>query len=184
MKRIFIAIKTEPGKIFLSLLADLKKTLVNEKITWVNPENMHLTLHFLGDTPDDKINDLSRSVAQKISGFGEFSFYLRGTGVFKSFNDPKVIWTGIKDPETIYDINSQIINGLTDAGISVNDRSFKPHVTLGRLRRIKDRDILIQAVEKYHDYLIQEVNVSEVILFESILKETGAVYKPLAEFRL
>ncbi|MCJ7448442.1 MAG: RNA 2',3'-cyclic phosphodiesterase [Bacteroidales bacterium] len=184
MKRIFIAMEVEPGDALLRMLSSLKSLLGNEKIKWVDPGNIHLTLAFLGDTEDDRIKVAGIMLKNTCSGFGEFDFTLTGAGVFKNYNDPKVIWTGIEESEKLIKLNDIINTGLKDTGFKVEDRQFRPHLTLGRIRFIKDIEGLKSVIERYQNNSIQKVHVKEVILYESILKPTGPVYRPLGKFRL
>ncbi|OFY68458.1 MAG: 2'-5' RNA ligase [Bacteroidetes bacterium RBG_13_43_22] len=184
MKRIFIALKVEPEGNLLRMISSLRSVLGNEKINWVDLSNIHLTLAFLGDTGEERIKMADIAVRQKCSGFGVFSFNLSGTGVFKNFRDPRVIWTGIGECEKLIKLNDLIMTGLKDTGFKFEDRPFRPHITLGRIKFIKDPSLLESALEKYRDAHFQTVPVKEVILYESILKPAGPVYKPLGRFRL
>jgi 2'-5' RNA ligase len=184
MKRIFIAIKIEPDADLLRMISLLRSLLANDKITWVDPSNIHLTLAFLGDTDEEKIKVAGIAVNQSCSGFGEFSFRLSGTGVFKNFSDPRVIWTGIGESGKLIRLNDLMMTRLKDTGFRIEDRPFRPHITLGRIKFIKDPDILKTALEKYRYTDFQKVPVKEVILYESILKQTGPVYKILSTYDL
>ena len=184
MKRIFIAIKIEPENNLLRIHSSLKSLLVSEKINWVDPANVHLTLAFLGDTEEDRIKVAAIMLKQKCTGFGEFDFNLSGTGVFKDYRDPRVIWIGINESEKLAELFGRIKTGLEDSGFKTEDRHFRPHITIGRIKSLKNVVALKSAVEKYRDSEIQRVTVQEVILYESILKPTGPVYKPAGIFKL
>ena len=184
MKRIFIALKINPGESLLRIHSSLKAVLGGERINWTDPSNMHLTLAFLGDTGDEMIKAVSIMLKQKCTGSGEFSFSLRGSGVFKNYRDPRVIWIGIENNEKLLKLNADISIGLKDAGFTLEDRPFRPHITLGRIKSIRNTDILKSSLEKYQDAFIQEVPVREVILFESILKPSGPEYRPEGKFSL
>jgi len=184
MQRIFIAIKIEPENNLLRLHTSLKALLGNEKINWVDPANIHLTLAFLGDTEEERIKVASIMLKQRCTGFGEFDFNLTGTGVFKDFRDPRVIWIGIQESGKLVELYTSIKAGLTDTGFKIEERPFRPHITIGRIKFLKNRETLKSFVEKYRDTNIQKVIVKEVILYESILKPGGPVYKPVGIFRL
>jgi RNA 2',3'-cyclic 3'-phosphodiesterase len=184
MKRVFIAVKIDPEQTLMRISASLKSILGGEKINWTDPSNIHLTLSFLGDTEDELIKVVSIMLKQKCTGFGEFGFNLSGTGVFKNYRDPRVIWIGIEHSDKLIQLNDQIVTGLKDAGFKPEERQFKPHLTLGRIKSISNIDTLRSALEKYQDTKIQEVEVKTVILFESILKPTGPVYRSIGEFSL
>jgi 2'-5' RNA ligase len=184
MKRIFVAIKIEPEGLLLRTISSLRSLLGNERITWVDPASIHLTLVFLGDTEEERIKVADIAVRQQCSGFGKFSFKLKGTGVFKNFRDPRVIWTGIEECERLASLNGLIMTGLKDTGFKLEDRPFKPHITLGRIKFIKDPRLLESALERYRETYFQKVDINEVILFESILKPAGPIYRPLGRFVL
>lgn len=184
MKRIFIAIKIDPEPLFISMNSTLRSLLANEKINWVDPANLHITLAFLGDIEDERITMTSIILKKICTDFREFRFILRGSGIFKNYNDPRVIWCGIDQSEEIITLNDKIMTGLIDAGFKFEERQFKPHITIGRIKMIRNKELLKEAVEKFQSTFKQEVFVREVILFESILKPSGPVYKPTGRFKL
>lgn len=184
MKRIFIAVKVYPEVELLRIISSLQALLGAERIKWVDPANIHLTLSFLGDTEEKRIKILSDMLKEKCTGFHAFNFLLVGTGIFKNYRDPRVIWAGIKSPEKLVMLNNIITEGLKLNGFEIEERDFKPHLTLGRIKSIKDSENLKNVIERYKDHQIQNVKINEVILFESILKQTGPVYKSLGNFAL
>ena len=100
MKRIFIAVKVDPGQTLIRIHASLKSVLGGEKINWTDLANMHLTLAFLGDTEDELIKVVSIMLKQVCTGFGGFRFNLTGAGVFKNWHDPRVIWAGMNQAKS------------------------------------------------------------------------------------
>jgi 2'-5' RNA ligase len=184
MKRIFIAIRIDPGSTMLRIHSSLKSILGSEHIKWVDPANIHLTLAFLGDTEEERIKVAGIMLKQKCTGFGDFSFRLSGTGVFREYRDPRVIWIGITEAGKLIRLYDDITTGLKDTGFKTGNRPFKPHISLGRIKFIKNPDALRKALELYQDSFVQEVRVSEVILYESILKPAGPVYRPTGRFKL
>jgi RNA 2',3'-cyclic 3'-phosphodiesterase len=184
MKRIFIALKIDPGTNLSGILHSFKSLASGEKITWVDPVNIHLTIAFLGDTEEDRIKIAGLMLKRECSGFGEFTFTLKGTGLFKNIRDPRVIWIGIEDSEMLLRLNEKIVTGLKDTGFRIEERPFKPHITLGRIKLLKNPEILKSVLDKYGEAEIQKVNVKEVILYESILRPVGPIYKPIGRFTL
>lgn len=184
MKRIFIAIKIEAGMELHRMTANLKALLGNENIKWVDLQNIHVTLAFLGDTEEERIRSLAGVVKNRCTGFGDFEFTIAGTGVFRNLRDPRVIWAGINSQEELIRLGELVISTLREEGFDLDEKPFRPHITLGRIKNIKDIQKLKLVMDKYRDVELQTVSVKEVILFESILKQTGPVYKPLARFSL
>jgi len=184
MKRIFIAVKADAGPGLQETLATFKTVLEGERIKWTDPGNMHLTIAFLGDTGEKRVGPLSLMLKERCQGFGEFGFMLKGTGLFRSFRDPKVIWIGIESSDRLLRINELITAGLKETGFLVGERIFRPHLTLGRVKSLKDTYNLKTLIEQYAEKEIQKVEVREVILYESILMPTGPLYKALGKFSL
>jgi 2'-5' RNA ligase len=184
MKRIFIAVKVEPEETLMKMLSSFRSVLSRESIKWTNPDNLHITLAFLGNTEDDLITAISGMLSEKCERSGRFELTVRGSGVFKSLKDPRVIWIGIGHSEELQRLNTLIKNGLAGTGIKLEDRPFKPHLTIGRVRQLRSNDILKSMLEKYEDTEFQKVSVNEVILYESMLLRTGSVYNPLRKFNL
>ena len=184
MKRIFIAIKAEAGETLSKIVSSLKSRLVNESIKWTSLDNIHITLAFLGDTEENMIKVISSKLKESCEGSGKFQLTIRGIGVFKNLSDPRVIWTGIESSEKLTQLYSTVINGLIEAGIKMEQRPFKPHLTLGRIKYLNDKLALKNLLDIYQDAEIQKVPVNEVIIYESLLKPTGPIYKPVAKFML
>jgi 2'-5' RNA ligase len=184
MKRIFIAVKVEPGAELIRMISTVKALLGAEYIKWVDPANIHITLAFLGDTEEKRIKNLSNMLKESCRGFREFDFLLAGTGVYKNYRDPRVIWVGIKSQEMLSGLYDKIAEGLIDTGFAIEVRQFRPHLTLGRVKSIKDTENLKKVLEKYRDTEFQKVDVKEVFLYESILLQTGPIYKSLGKYHL
>jgi RNA 2',3'-cyclic 3'-phosphodiesterase len=184
MKRIFIAIKVNPEGELLRMFSSLKAAFGAENIKWVDPANLHLTLEFLGDTEEKRIRVLSSMLKDSCAGLGEFDFNLTVTGVFKNFRDPRVLWAGIQSAERLIQLNNIIAEGLKLDGFKIEERQFKPHLTLGRVKSVRDTDNLKTVLDRYRDNQFQIVHVNEVILFESILFQTGPLYKPIGNYPL
>jgi RNA 2',3'-cyclic 3'-phosphodiesterase len=184
MKRIFVAVKVDPDRILLDMISSLKSGLIKESIKWTNLDNIHITLVFLGDTEDKMIDPISTKLGNNCSASGKFRLTIRGLGLFRNLKDPRIIWTGIDPSSDLINLNKSIITGIKEAGIKVEERPFNPHLTLGRIKHLDDREVLDHFLEKYYNTEIQEVQVNEVILYESILKPTGPVYIPIRIYKL
>jgi RNA 2',3'-cyclic 3'-phosphodiesterase len=184
MKRVFIAVKVDPHDSLLRMISNLQSVLSAEKIKWVDPVNIHITLAFLGDTAENTIKTIAGMLKERCSGFEEFDFILAGAGVFKNYRDPRVIWAGIKSSEKLNALEKRISEGLKSTGLVIEGRQFKPHLTLGRVKSVSDTENLKTVLERYRDNQIQIVHVSEVVLYESILMQTGPLYKSIGKYPL
>lgn len=184
MKRIFIAADIKAGEDLVKAFTSFKTLLSGENIKWTDITNSHLTLAFLGDTEEKKIEPLSMMLKEKCAGSGEFSFLLKGAGVFRNLHDPRVIWIGIDEADNLKKLFNLIAGGLREMNFAVEERPFRPHLTLGRIKHLKNIEILSALLEKYRYILIQKVDVKEIVLYESILLPKGPKYKPLGHFKL
>jgi 2'-5' RNA ligase len=184
MKRIFIAIKVDAGGSLIKLVSALKSGLISENIRWTNLDNIHITLVFLGDTDENMVKLINSKLKDQCEGFGNFELMLKGAGVFKNFNDPHVIWTAVEQSEKLAKLNRITIDAIREAGIRIEERPFKPHLTLGRMKYINDKPSLKVLLEKYRETEIQKSAVNEIILYESILRPTGPLYSPVNIIRL
>ena len=184
MKRIFIALKIEAGENLLKMISAFQTRLNKEQIKWTDTANIHLTLAFLGNTDENAINAIISMLEERCEGFGKFELILKGSGYFKNIADPRIIWAGIEPSEKLVQLYGLILNGLKDLNIKIEDRPFKPHLTIGRIKQLNDKKSFLDMTEKFKDYEIQMVPVNEVILYESILLTAGPVYKPLMKVKL
>ena len=184
MKRIFIAVRIDPSEELLALMQELKNVLGRDRIKWVDHGIMHLTLVFLGDTEEKKIPELSSTLGECCTGSGATVFKIRGLGVFRNLRDLRVIWAGVSDDGNLERLHKKIKTGLDEKGFPSEERPFSPHLTLGRVKSVRKINNVKNLLEKYSGREFQSVSVTEVILFESILMQTGPVYKPLDRFSL
>ena len=183
-KRIFIAVKIKPNDVFTDIISSLKAGLSNENIRWTRKGNIHITLAFLGDTDEEKITTISMMLKKICGGSGKFELNIKGLGIFKNLSNPRVIWSGIESPEEFPWLHNQIMTGLRNSGFIIEERPFKPHLTIGRIKYIKDKTLLNTLIERYQNKEIQRIEINEVILYESIILPSGPVYKPLITVEL
>jgi len=184
MKRIFIAVRIEPGEELLKMISSFKTVLKNESIKWTETSNTHITLVFLGDTEEKRIKEIDVILSGICCGFGSFDIILSGAGIFRSLSDPRIIWAGINNSKELTDLNKSISGRLRETGTHLEAKPFNPHLTLGRIKRLNDTQELSRQIENYKDKKIQKIRVSEIILFESILRPEGPVYTPLGRYSL
>ena len=174
-KRIFIAIKIESSAFLLKILEEIKTCLDREKIKWIDPDNLHLTLTFLGDTEEILISKI-KAALDNIKSV-QFNLEMNSLGVFRNINFPAVLWVGIMPNKIMTDIKTAIDFQLINIGLSIEARVFKPHLTIGRIKNITDKKNLEILLKKFSNKNIAVQLVSEIILYESILSSEGPIYK-------
>lgn len=184
MKRLFAAIKVKPSEAFISKYYLLKKSFQHEKIRWVKPNNLHITLKFFGETPEHHIPAINLALNESINNISPFAIDIKDIGVFGSSYKPKVIWFGIDPKNEIEALVSSIYNELSQIGIHPDRQNFVPHLTLARMKFIEDKKLFQLQIDKQKEGLIQKEEVTEFHLFESILKPEGPEYRVVESFSL
>ena len=185
MKRLFVAIKILPDEHFLNIYYQLLKQFEDEPINWVEPQNMHLTLKFFGETADDRIYEIADVLSKVSAAIRPFQFSIKSVSVFGSSYRPRVIWFGINHGELIKNMARDLHKKLKIIDFTNDRQNFVPHLTIGRIKKeLKHKRSFQQKIDRFKDAFIQDVDVNEVILFESILKPKGPVYKVIESFTL
>lgn len=182
MKRLFAAIKIQPGENFLKVYFELQKRMYPSRINWVKPENMHITLKFFGETPEEQIPLIEKVISESLVNFTPFNISLKNTGIFGSSYNPKVIWFGIDDSGNLKKLAESLSENLHENGFLRDRQNFVPHLTVGRIKLVYDKKHFQLVVDKNKHSFIQDAIINKVILFESLLLKTGAQYKELCEF--
>jgi 2'-5' RNA ligase len=183
--RSFIAIELpdEVKRALTRISDDLRKC--GAEVSWVRPGSMHLTLKFLGPTPRVKLPEIRSSMETVFAAVAPFELRLKDVGCFPNLRKPRVIWVGCSDPQHMtVPLVGHIEDALGAIGFPKEDRSFSPHLTLGRVRGLRNSEELIDALRQKKSFDGPKFRVDHAVLFESILHPTGARYNPLARFAL
>jgi 2'-5' RNA ligase len=150
----------------------------------VEPENIHLTLRFIGETVEDKLSELIR-VISTVRDYPVFELELKSIGAFPSGQHPKVIWVGCADsdraPEKIY---RALEKELLNIGLPPNDHKFSAHITLGRNKSGKNIQGLAELINKYSGQVFGIQQVRQLSLFRSVLAPKGPIYTNIRDFSL
>lgn len=184
MKRLFAAIKVEPEVQLLSTYADLRKRLADEKITWVNEQNIHITLKFFGDTPEDLIPSIETVFKEILTAHKRFELHLENVGIFGSSYNPRVIWFGIRENKAIAQLADELLNRLQEEGFPRDNQHFRPHLTVGRVKQIQNKKYFQQVLDQFKGCYLQRVPVDQVELIESKLTPRGPLYATVSRFEL
>jgi len=182
--RTFVAIKIDVEPVMEEAIRTLQRNLRGERIKWVDIRNLHLTLFFLGETPDSRIDAIVAGLKGVMDESEPLGITLSGMGVFRNVRDPRVIWIGIDDNPALLKLQSGISDILVGFGYRKENRPFRPHLTIGRPKSIHNRQNLMEEIEKNRNKFLQELVVREVVFYESILKEKGPEYRIIEAFRL
>lgn len=180
--RAFIAIDIPVSQKVTEIINELKKTQINAKI--VETENMHLTLKFLGDTDENLIDDIEKIIEDTIKDIMPFEIILKNIGVFPNQNYIKVMWIGVENIEVLKNIAETLDLKLCKHGFEKEKRSFSVHLTIARIKSAKNKEKIIQLINKYQDFEFQKIKVNKIILKKSILTPNGPIYSNLKEVKL
>ncbi|RIJ46840.1 RNA 2',3'-cyclic phosphodiesterase [Maribellus luteus] len=182
--RTFVAVKIIPEKALMDQFQQFKSIFRGDGINWVQEDNFHLTLRFLGNTSRFQAEQLSERFAEVASGFTSFEFAVKGVGYFKSKGSPRVLFLKISDSEQLSALASEIETSVVAAGFQEEQKAFRPHLTLGRIKHLGNRNRFCSIVDDLPEALYQRVKVSEFIFYQSILRPEGPVYQPIETFQL
>ncbi|UCG78996.1 MAG: RNA 2',3'-cyclic phosphodiesterase [Nitrospirota bacterium] len=153
-------------------------------IKWVVPANLHITLKFLGNIKEDQIEDISTIISRISADHMDFDFSITGTGTFPEGKRPRIIWAGIKDHEKIHGVYRDIEAELEIMGFKPENRPFRPHITIGRVRSQRGIDNLMEELVKYRHMDFGKQTAEEIHLMKSILKPGGAEYNKIFSAQL
>ncbi len=150
----------------------------------VQAAGLHFTLHFLGEVNEEMNTEISRLLEDVVSRHRRFSVAFGGTGAFPTVQRPEVIWAGITAGEELGIIHREIGKGLEKLGIPIENRIYKPHVTLARLRCRPDAASLEDFFSTWGDRRIGEQEIRSIKLKQSVLSQTGALHRTIHDAHL
>lgn len=182
--RTFVAIELPES--IQSVLSDIQRELkrTDADVRWVRPENIHLTLKFLGTIKENMVRDIT-DVLQKASGnFRTFALTVSGVGVFPNMRSPRVVWVGTDQSDKLIDLQRDIEEGLASLGFEREKRKFAAHLTLGRFKSAHGKRTFVDTLETYRERGFGSFHVGSVSLMKSDLSPAGAKYTRIAEVRL
>jgi 2'-5' RNA ligase len=153
-------------------------------VKWVPAENLHVTLRFLGEMSDTLADRIRGELAEIAKRHGCLDLSFRGAGVFPDMKRPRVIWIDLFHGPELNILKEEIDNSLVSCGIQRENRQFSPHLTIGRVRSLRGKEFLLEAVEALKDKDFGNIRADKVSLMKSDLKPAGAQYSVIAEFPL
>jgi len=180
--RGFIAVDIDSFPKLIQFENEIKKTGANVKL--VEPDNIHITLKFLGDTDENQIERIEEIMKDSVKDIDPFKVQLIGAGIFPNQNYIKVMWIGIKNGEKIGRIATKIDEQLSELGFKKDKRGFSAHLTIARVRSVKNKEKLLQIIEKYRDIEFVTFEVKSIKLKKSELTPKGPIYTTLKEIKL
>ncbi len=155
----------------------------NLKTRWVRPENIHITLKFLGDIDEDEIFEIEEKVSEAAQNFSAFSLRAQGVGFFPGAKNARIIWTGVLgDTNELFCLQKKIeerLESFREAG-----KKFRSHATLGRIKGKIPKKEMAELLSGSRGFKTPLFICDKIILYRSDMKKDGPVYAPLKIWRL
>ncbi len=183
--RAFLAIELD-REIQKNILHCIEKELISfTNIHFIKPENLHFTLQFLGNINKQILPELYDACTDTALLFKSFEISLETVGVFPNERSPRILWIGLHDEKYNLKNLSNIINEKTSHfPIKKEDRECTPHLTIGRIKVLKNIPALIDKLKKIELISFGTQTISSFSLFQSMLTNTGPIYTKLKRFDL
>jgi 2'-5' RNA ligase len=184
--RLFVALEI-PSDVrdnlaaFLKDMRKLSEELPEKGVRWVRPENLHMTLKFIGEVADAKLEGIRAALAT-VRGAAPLEIQIRGMGFFPDGERPTVLWTGLDAAANLASLAGAMDRATATQGIKKENRAFLPHLTLARFAPPGIQSRLRAAIQQNGDRKFGAFEAREFHLIESKLKPTGAEYTSLASF--
>ena len=180
--RIFCAIDLPPAihERAQQHITRLRASVPDARVRWNRDDKLHLTIKFLGDMAPDRVADLSPAAAHAVSGIRPFALAAEGCGAFPPRGEPRVLWIGIVDAAAeLARLYERLEEQCSLQGFTREQRPFRPHLTIARLRRPQDARRLA-ASHKELGFARTEFSVSELLVIRSELGSEGSRYTELS----
>jgi 2'-5' RNA ligase len=182
--RAFLAI--EPPENILQEVSRLQEKLKEEikgKISWTKPQGNHMTLKFFGDIDQNAVKNICSVVDKQIALVQPISLKIEKIGVFPDARRPRVLWLGATGGvEKLASLQAQLEGDFETLGFPRENRPFRAHLTLGRVKIPQEVTGISEVLHKYNDFTAGEFSGTELILFQSKLTPQGAIYSMLEKF--
>jgi len=147
-------------------------------VTWVRPENIHLTLKFLGETADEAVRDVCRIAEETAAVHGPVELEARGLGTFG--RPARVLWAGMQVTPELAALQADLETRLDKAGWPRENRKYTAHLTICRIKDPKAGRRLEAASEAHRETLLGTISAQEVVVYESQLTREGSIYTAAA----
>lgn len=183
--RAFIAI--EIPEALTAAIAAVQERLKSAGVdaSWPRPEGIHLTLKFLGEISEGLVSEIVAALALALSETKRFRICIAGVGTFPNPVSPRVVWFGITgDVGRLVALQAAVEQVMAGVGLERDNRPYTPHLTLGRIKHIRRREIWLKGLAGIKDFKLPGFEVTSISLIRSDLRPPGAVYRELGRVPL
>ena len=175
--RAFIAV--ELPEAIRHILAEVQEALKSYRlpIRWVRPQNIHLTLKFLGDTDTAQTSRIVAAMTSAAKDCPGASLTAKDVGVFPDLQRPRVVWAGVNgELQILIDLQRNLEDRLAELGFPKDRRNFSAHLTLGRVKGKIASARMKAAIDGLKGFVSEPFKIDRIVLFKSELQPTGAIY--------
>jgi len=178
--RLFTAV--DPSEEVQGKLAEaLEQLRPAARVRWSRPDDLHLTLKFIGEYPDGKLAALEEAL-RGVEWNSGFDVRVRGLGFFPNERDPKVFWAGVDGGLELKDLAGRIDGAVAELGVPAERRLFSPHLTLARIEGKAEIGRLRKAIQALDSVEFGSFRADRFYLYRSQLAPGGAIYLRIGEF--
>jgi RNA 2',3'-cyclic 3'-phosphodiesterase len=171
-----------PADVVANLEELLRRLQPTARIAWSLPANLHITTKFIGQWPDDRLNDLMTALSD-VPGRNAIAISIQRLGFYPNPHSPRIFWCGVQAPG-LDRLAADTNEALGTIGVGREDRAYSPHLTLARIKERADFQPLREAIAGLKSLDFGKFDSRSFFLYQSVLKPTGSVYTKLAEFPL
>ncbi|MFX0064420.1 MAG: RNA 2',3'-cyclic phosphodiesterase [Candidatus Hermodarchaeota archaeon] len=182
MFRLFISVDVKDQLILKAIELAAEEIKQLKSVRLVNSSQLHFTLKFLGDTPEDKVSVINSALSA--IQWIRFDLTLQGLGVFPKPSFPRVVWVGVSSgQQLIKDLAQKVDKALLKEGFPKEKRPFSPHLTIGRFKSKNfSNKLLLQILNNFQDVEFGQLSIQEINLKKSTLTPKGPIYETLSTF--
>jgi len=182
MVRLFIAVNLPDD--LRGKLVSVQEKLPKQGLKLVEPENLHMTLKFLGEVREDAVDEIGRAMAEAVAGQIPFEVEVAGLGAFPDLRRPRVVWAGVtRGRQEVVSLQAKLEDALQPLRFQ-RERDFHPHVTLARVKQPAAARAIADLVHETKSTVFGSFVVREVDLMKSTLTPRGPIYERILSAQL
>lgn len=178
--RLFVALELN-SKVVMNLTELVRKLIPVAPVRWVHPQNMHVTLKYVGEWPPHRLDRVVRALSE-VEASSPINVPLAGLGFFPSALNPRVFWVGAENTPALRQLASGVDAALAPLGVAPEVRPYMPHLTLGRMLESSGLDAMNRVIDELPSRDFGTISPDRFVLFESSGAGESSVYRKLAEF--
>jgi 2'-5' RNA ligase len=170
-----------------SRISDVQERVMKlaPNVKWVAPDNFHVTLKFLGNVSPKRLSVVQAAMDEVAGSLAAFDLAISGTGVFPTPRRPRVIWAGVEEGrEQLVALADAVEKVLVKAGFEKEEKPFRSHITIGRVKESKPVEGLVEGLEEIDTSGLGVQRVASISVMESVLRPGGPEYTPLSVHKL